>query len=298
MHDSDEPAPNGGVLELPPSSRRIVRISPRDNPLEYWCTCWDYREVLWFLARRDLVVRYRQTLAGILWLLLRPASQVVIFTVIYGYLARFPTDGLPYPVLALSGVVAWTFFASIVNQSTIALTNNANLITKVHFPRILLPVGTIAPNLVDLVINLVALFVVMAFYGWIPSWRVLLVPVPLILVALTALGLGLWLSAGCVKYRDFRQLAPFILQVLYMFSPVGFSSTLVRDRFSDVWLALFYCNPMAAAIDLFRWCTHPGGFGPVQHLSQLVLSLVSGVLLVASGTWFFRTHERTFADVI
>ncbi len=277
---------------------RVVLITPRGQAGEYWRRCWEYRELLWFLARRDLVVRYRQTLAGILWLFARPASQVVIFSVLYGHLARFPDDGLPYPLLAFSGVVTWIFFAAIVNQCTIALTNNVNLITKVNFPRILLPVGTVAPNLIDLGLNLVALMVLMGLYGFAPSWRLLLVPVPLLLVALNALGLGLWFSAGCVRYRDFRQLAPFVLQMLFMFSPVGFSSTLMRERFSGLWLWLYYANPLAAAIDLFRWCTHPAGHVPAQHLDQLLLSLGAGLVLLGSGVLFFRRSERSFADVI
>lgn len=276
----------------------VIRISPSEPARAYWARCWEYRELLWFLARRDLLVRYRQTVAGVLWLLMKPAAQVVIYTVLFGVLAAFPSDGLPYPVVAMAGVTAWTLFAAIVNESTIALTNNINLVTKVHFPRILLPLGTVAPNLVDLLINVVALLGLMLWYGLMPSWRILLLPVPIALVAAFALGLGAWFSAGCVRYRDFRQLAPFVLNALYMLSPVGFSSGVVHERLPEAWVTVFYANPLASAIDLFRWCVQPAGHVPAQDLTRLLVSLSVGAVLLISGQWYFRRSERTFADVI
>lgn len=277
---------------------RTIRITPYSQGDDYWGRAWEYRELLLFLARRDLVVRYRQTMAGVLWLLAKPFSQVFIFTVLFSLLAGLPSDGLPYPVLVMSGVVLWEFFSSIVNQSTVALQNNTNLITKVSFPRILLPIGTIAPNLLDLFLNLLVLTLIMIWYGCCPSWRIVFLPVPIALISLVALGMGFWFSASSVHYRDFRQLAPFLLQFFYLLSPIAFTSSLVRERLPDWAQLVFYVNPLATAIDLFRWCTMPVGFAVPQHLSHLLVSLSAGILLVLSGQWFFRRLERTFADVL
>lgn len=259
---------------------------------------WDYRELLWFLARRDLVVRYRQTMAGLSWLLFRPAMQVLMFTVVFGTIARLPDGGVPYPVLAMSGVVTWGFFHAIVNQATIALANNQPLITKVHFPRILLPLGTVLPNLIDLVIALAALTALMWWYGVVPSWRVCLLPIPIALTAMIALGIGLWTSAGSVRYRDLRQLVPFLLQVLMIFSPVGYGSATAVDRLGELGAAFYQANPLVAPIDLFRWCVLPTGYGPAQTLTGLLASLGAGLAILIGGQWYFRHAERTFADVI
>jgi lipopolysaccharide transport system permease protein len=281
------------------TSQRVTVITPTSTGGSYWRACFEYRELLWFLGRRDLVVRYRQTLAGILWLLVRPAGQVLAFTLVFGHLAGFEAEGgLPYPILAASGVIAWSFFAAIVSQSTIALTNNRNLITKVHFPRILLPIGTVVPNLIDVAIGMVVLLICMLAFGYLPSWRILFLPVPIAMLAVIALGMGFWFSAGSVRYRDVRQLSPFLMNLLYMFSPVGFPTSVVRERLSETWVAVYYCNPLATAIDLFRWCVHPAGFAPGQHLSLILPSCVAGLVVIVSGQWFFRRLERTFADVI
>ena len=266
--------------------------------LDYWRRCWDHRELLIFLCRRDLVVKYRQTFAGLLWLLLRPAAHVAVFTILFGVLARFPSEGLPYPVLAMSGVVAWGFASAIVHQSAIALVNNQNLITKVSFPRLLLPLGTIAPNLIDLGINLAAFLALLAWFGHMPGWRIVCLPAAVGLLALNGLGLGLWFCAAAVRWRDFLQLSGLALSVLGLLSPVGFSSTVIRERLGETWSLAWYANPFAAAIDLFRWCVQPSGFAPGQDLPHLLISLASGLLLLWGGQRYFRRSERTFADVI
>lgn len=274
----------------------ITHIRPGQDHRDYWRRCWDYRELLYFLARRDFVVKYRQTMAGIVWLLARPLQQVFIFTVLFGVIAQLPSGRVSYPVLVMSGVVVWQFYAAIVGQSTGALVGNKNLITKVSFPRVLLPVGTVAPNVIDLVINLGALMAIMAWYGDAPTWRVALLPLALMLAAFMALGLGLWFGAAAVRYRDFSQLGGFINHGLYMLSPLGYSSEVLRDRLG-VWVFVYYLNPMVGIIDLCRWCLLPAGTATPPSLSALALSLGTGLVLVYTGQRFFRHCERTFADV-
>ena len=302
-----------------------VVITNKGQQQGYWRRCWQYREVLWFTARRDFVVKYRQTLAGIVWLLARPASQVFIFTILFGVMAGFKTPGgIPYPLVVMSGVVVWHFFASIVGQSMLALLNNQNLITKVYFPRAILPIATILPNLIDLAINLVALGAMIVYYHWfhpavagwfgfdvptetwpsiLPSWRIVFLLVPISMVALIGVGLGFIFSAGSVKFRDFQQLLGFIMQFLYLLSPVAWSSQVVQDAVGDGrlpgWVqTLYYCNPLAVCLDLFRWCVMPAGYVVHQRGFQLGLSLICGLVLVLFGQWFFRRLEHTFADSI
>ena len=245
----------------------VTVITPESGGRGYWRQCWEYRELIWFLARRDLVVRYRQTLAGVLWLFARPGAQVAIFTILLGHIAQLPSGGVPYPVLVMSGAVIWHLFTCVVSEGTTALTNNHSLITKVAFPRLLLPLGSLVANSADLLINLVALAIVMAWFGSPTHIWLLLAPLPILLATCFALGLGLWFCAGCVRFRDFRQLAPYTQQVLFLLSPVGFASTVVPERLPG-WEALFYANPLAVAIDLFRLCVLAGaqtGSPSVRH---------------------------------
>lgn len=286
------------MVDQPQSQRQTTLIQPHQAPSEYWQTVIAYRELLWFLARRDFVVRYRQTMAGILWLLVRPALQVVMFTFVFGTLAQLPDGGIAYPVLAFSGVITWTLFHAVVQQSALSLGNNRSLVTKIYFPRILLPIGTIVPNLVDLCFNLLALGLLMWFYDLAPSWRIMLLPVPLAMVSAIAVGAGCIASAGSVRYRDFQQLLPYALTFLLFVTPVGFSSAIAAERLGSWSWLVFHANPLVAAIDLFRWCVFPAGYGPPQDILRLVISLASAILLMWFGQWYFRRCERTFADVI
>ena len=276
----------------------VTVIGPEGSARGYWRACWAYRELLWFLARRDILVRFRQTAVGVLWLLIRPAAQVLIYAMVFGHIAGLPSGGIAYPVLVMAGVTAWTLFAAIVNESTIALTNNINLITKVHFPRILLPLGTAAANLVDLAINLLACLALMMVYGHSPSWRLLLLPLPVALTMTAGLGLGIWFSAGCVRYRDFRQITPFLLNVLYLLGPVGYATAVVHERLGPHAALFYYLNPLAGAIDLMRWCLFPVTAAPTLHPGGLALSTGVAVIILLWAQRYFRHAEKTFADVI
>jgi lipopolysaccharide transport system permease protein len=284
-------------------------ITSRGDHRNYWRRCWEYRELLWFIARRDFVVKYRQTAAGILWLLVRPASQVFIFTVVFGVMAGFKTPGnVPYPMEVMSGVVLWQFFSSVVYQSAGVLINNQGLITKVYFPRALLPISTVLPNLIDLTISFMAFLLLTAYYQWLhpypighcmlPSWRLVFMPVPLGLAALVGVGLGFFFSAANVRYRDFVQVTGFIMQFLYLLSPVAWSSQMIKEKLPGWAQTIYYCNPLAVCIDLFRWCVMPQGFTLRQDSVQISISLGAGVVLVLLGQKFFRRLERTFADRI
>ena len=274
---------------------KIIRKGHRQE--RYWRECWNYRELVYFLARRDFIIKYRQTLAGILWLIARPLQQVFIFTVVFGVIAQLPSGSVHYPVLVMSGAVTWQFFSSIVNQANTALINNHNLITKVNFPRILLPIGTIVPNILDLLINLLALAALMAWYGDLPTWRLVLLPLPICLAALLGLGMGLWFSSLSVRYRDFAQMAGFLLQFLFLLSPIGYASSVLKERLG-VWIFLYDCNPLVGIIDFIRWCALPEGAGPFPEQVTLITSLLVAGFLVISGQYVFRRLERTFADVI
>lgn len=274
-------------------------ISARSNERDYWQRAWEYRELLFFLARRDLVVKYRATVAGMLWLFLRPLARVLIFWFLFSVIAQMPSDGLPYPVLLMGGITLWTFFQAIVAQSGISLSNNQSLITKVNFPRILLPVSTIVPNIIDLLLNLVVLAAIMAFYHQVPSYRLLFLPIPIFMTALVAVGFGFFYATLSVRYWDFRQLGPFILEILVFLTPVYYTSSLIsKEKFGEWGPYIFYLNPMAACVDLFRWCVMPAGFAVGQDPYRLLFSFLMGVILLFAGVWYFRRSERTFADML
>jgi lipopolysaccharide transport system permease protein len=277
--------------------REITHIRPGQSSSDYWRRLWHYRELLWFLCRRDFVVKYRQTLAGILWLLARPLQQVFIFTVLFGVIAQLPSGGVSYPVLVMSSIVVWQYFQAIVQQSTTALTNNSSLITKVSFPRLILPVATVAPNLIDLGINLLAFAAILLIYGNMPGWQVLLLPVPLLLATILALGMGMWFGAAGVRWRDFHQLGAFVMTFFYMLSPLGFSSQILQDRLG-IWAFVYYLNPLVGIIDLSRWCLLPPGTAALPQPSMLIISFAAAFVLLWTGQRFFRASERVFADVI
>jgi lipopolysaccharide transport system permease protein len=276
----------------------VIRITPKGNQAGYWRQCWQQRELLFYLARRDLVIRYRQTMAGLAWLLFRPAAQVLTFYFIFRQVAGLPDDGLPYPLMVMSGLICWSFYQAVVSQSMGSLVNNTNLITKVHLPRIMLPVGTIAPNMIDLMINLAAYGVLAVIYQEIPSWRLIFLPIPLIMASGIALGIGLWASAASIKYRDLRSLIPFMLHLQFFLTPVTYSSSIIQSRLPEWGQSLYYANPMAACLDLIRWCLWPAGYAPQQDATLLIISLTMGLFLLITGQWYFRYQERTFADVI
>jgi lipopolysaccharide transport system permease protein len=274
----------------PVPSTQIV-IEAGRGAAQYWRDLWRYRELLYFLAWRDIVVHYKQTLIGVAWALLRPLATVMVFVLVFSKLAGLPSDGVPYPLLVLAAMLPWQLFANALTQCGGSLLINANLVSKVYFPRLLLPMSAVAVSLVDFLITLAALAGLMAWYGVAPSWRVLTLPFFVALAAALALGVGLWLAALSVRYRDIRHLTPFLVQFGLYLSPVGFSSSVVPAPYR----LLFGLNPMVGVIDGFRWAildTAPLDGG------ALLLSLLLIALALTAGIWFFRKTERTFADVI
>lgn len=259
---------------------------------QYWRDLWRYRELFYFLAWRDILVRYKQTTLGIAWALIRPFLTMVIFTIVFGQIAKLPSQGVPYPILVFAALLPWQFFSNALTESSNSLINNANLIAKVYFPRLIVPTSGIIVSLVDFMISGMILLGLMAWYSFIPSWRIILLPVFLLVAFASALGGGLWLAALNVEYRDFRHIVPFIVQFGLYISPVGFSSSVVPPE----WRFIYSLNPMVGVIDGFRWAIL--GQGSELYLPGFLLSLVLVGGLLWSGIWYFRRMERSFADVI
>jgi lipopolysaccharide transport system permease protein len=257
----------------------------------YWGDLWRYRELFVFLTWRDLLVRYKQTAVGIAWAVLQPAMTTAVFCV-FGYLLNLPTGGVPRPVLILAAQLPWQFFAASLSSSSNSLVSNAHLISKVYFPRLIVPVSAIAVSLVDFFITAAFLVVVMIFYQVTPDWHVVALPLFVLIALGAALGAGLWLTALNVKYRDFRFVLPFIVQFGFYISPVAFTSDIVPEQ----WRTLYALNPMVGVIDGFRWSLL-GGRTPLDWTS-VGISAALVFALLCSGVWFFRKTEKSFADVI
>lgn len=258
----------------------------------YWQDVWRFRELMFFLAWRDLLVRYKQTAVGVLWALLRPLIAMVAFTVIFGKLAKLPSDGAPYPLLVFSAMLPWQLFASSFTDSGNSVIANAGMVSKIYFPRLILPLSALAVCLVDLAISCLILCGLMAWYDYWPSIKVVMLPAFVVLALAVALGAGLLVAALNVRYRDFRHLIPFMLQLGLYVSPVGFSSSLVPDN----WRLAYYLNPMAGVIDGFRWALL--GRGAPLYIEGILLSTFLSILLLAGGLVYFRRTERSFADNI
>lgn len=259
----------------------------------YWRDLWRYRELFYFLAWRDLLVRYKQTVIGVAWALLRPLLTMLVFTIVFGRLAKLPSEGgAPYPVLVFAALLPWQFFSNALSEASNSLIGNANLISKVYFPRLIVPASSIITSFVDFLISGVILVGLMAWYRFIPDWRILTLPLFIAIAFAAAMGFGLWLTALNVKYRDFRYVVPFIVQLGLYVSPVGFSSSIVPEK----WRLLYSLNPMVGVIDGFRWAIL-GGESEL-YLPGFSLSLAVVGCALVSGTWYFRKTEKTFADVI
>jgi len=259
---------------------------------QYWKDLWRYRELFYFLAWRDILVRYKQTIIGIAWALIRPFLTMVVFTIVFGKLAKLPSEGVPYPILVFAAMLPWQFFSNALSGCSNSLISNANLIAKVYFPRLIVPASAVIVSFVDFMISGIILLGLMAWYDFLPSWRILTLPFFIIIAFAASMGAGLWLAALNVKYRDFRYIVPFIVQFGLYISPVGFSSTIVPQE----WRLVYSLNPMVGVIDGFRWAILGGEARIYLPGFLLSLGLVFGVL--ASGVWYFRKVERTFADVI
>jgi lipopolysaccharide transport system permease protein len=273
-----------------PAAPELVLEAGRADS-HYWRDLWRYRELFVFLTWRDLLVRYKQTAIGVAWAVLQPALTTAVFCV-FGYLLKLDTAGVPRPVLILAAQLPWQFFSAALSSSSNSLVSNAHLISKVYFPRLIVPVSAIAVSLVDFFITGALLVIVMLAYGVVPDWRIVALPLFVLIAFGAALGAGLWLTALNVKYRDFRFVLPFIVQFGLYVSPIAFTSDLVPER----WRTLYALNPMVGVIDGFRWSLL-GGRTPIDWTSTGISVGLVAVLLV-SGIWFFRRTEKSFADVV
>ena len=262
---------------------------------QYWRDLWRYRELFYFLAWRDILVRYKQTAIGVAWALIRPLLTMLVFTVIYSKVAGLPSGGIPYALLVFSALLPWQFFATSLSEASNSLIGNANLISKVYFPRLIVPASAVITSLVDYLISFVILLGLMAWYRFLPGWQFLTLPLWTAWAFVAALGPGLYITALNVKYRDFRYVIPFIVQFGLYVSPVGFSSEVLCSKL-HVPRALYSLNPIVGVIDGFRWAIGKGS-EPLYWPGLLVSAAVTAGFLWL-GVWYFRKMERTFADVI
>jgi lipopolysaccharide transport system permease protein len=272
-------------------STKIV-LEAGNTDQEYFKDLWRFRELFYVLAWRDVSVRYKQTAVGILWAILRPALSTIVFTVVFGKLGRFPSGGVPYPVLVLTGMLPWQLFSSALTESGNSLVANSGLITKVYFPRLIVPGSALVTSLIDFAISAVMLAILMVIYGVVPSWRIVFLPLFILLALVTAAAMGTWISALNVRYRDFAFVVPFITQLGLYISPVGFSSNVVPPK----WATLYSLNPIVGVIDGFRWCALGGNMS--LRWSGLAISIAIVLVLAVTGFSYFRRTERGFADII
>jgi len=276
--------------EHAPSTRLVLDARQATGLLDFR-ELWRYRELAGFLGLRDIKVRYKQTALGAAWAVIQPFFTMVVFSVFFGRLAKLPSEGVPYPIFTYCALVPWTYFATALTQSSNSLVDHARLITKVYFPRILVPAAAVIAGLLDLAIAFVVLVGMLLWYDVTPGPAVLLLPLLALLATLTALAVGLWLSALNVQYRDVKYTIPFLVQFWLFVTPVAYSSTLVPER----WRALYALNPMTGVVEGFRWALlgHRAAPGPM-----LLVSTASVLLLLVGGLFYFRRMEQRFADVV
>lgn len=282
------------AAEAPPAAQSVPVI--RIEPSRGWVSLklkelWEYRELLYFLTWRDIKVRYKQTALGAAWAILQPFLTMVVFSVFFGRLAKMPSDGLPYPIFALAGLVPWTFFAYGLNQSSNSLVSSASLIKKVYFPRLTIPLSSVLAGAVDFALAFALLVGMMVFYGARLTWQVVWLPAFFLLAFVTSLGVGVWLSALNVEYRDVRYLVPFLVQFWMYATPIAYPSSLLREP----WRTVYGLNPMTGVVEGFRWAllgarTKPG--------PMIGVSVLASLAVLVSGAYYFRRMEKTFADVV
>ncbi|MBW6466930.1 MAG: ABC transporter permease [Brevefilum sp.] len=252
---------------------------------------WRYRELIYFLTWRDIKVRYKQAVLGIAWALLQPVLTVLIFTVVFGVLLQTPSQGLPYPLFAISALLPWQLFANALQRSSISLVGNANLITKIYFPRLAIPLSSVMAALVDFGVSFFVLIGMMVYYRYLPGWNLLWLPVIILFALLTALAVGLWLSAINVQYRDVQHMVPFIVQVWMYASPIVYPIEIIP---AGIWRTLYGLNPMVGVIQSYRWAL----LGGDQPDATMLISIVVVIFLLVSGVYYFRRMEKTFADIV
>jgi lipopolysaccharide transport system permease protein len=273
-------------------SQQTLIIEAGRTERHYWKDLWRYRELFYFLAWRDILVRYKQTVIGLAWSLLRPFLTMLIFTLVFGKLAKLPSGNVPYPILVFAALLPWQFFANAFSEAGNSLINNSNMISKVYFPRLVVPASAVIVSFIDFLISGLILIGLMVWYGYFPDWHILLLPIFILIAFAAAMGAGLWMSALNVKYRDFRYIIPFVVQFGLYISPVGFSSSTVPDE----WRLLYSINPMVGVIDGFRWAILGGEAQLYWHGFVLSMGLVTVMLI--TGIIYFRKTERRFADLI
>jgi lipopolysaccharide transport system permease protein len=279
------------LRDTPPE--RVLVLEPGRAERHYWSDLWAYRELFAILAWRDVAVQYKQTAIGVLWAVIRPVLTTLVFTGVFGGLAGLPSDGsAPYPVLVMAGMLPWFLFSTVLGSSSNSLVASANLISKVYFPRLIVPVSSCLVGLVDFAVTLAVLLATMLFYGFLPDWRLVFLPLFVVLALLAALGPALILTSLNVKYRDFRFVVPFIVQFGLYVSPVGFSSSVIPEQ----WRLLYSLNPVVGVIDGFRWAILAGE--AQLDLRAFGLSVAVTGLLLFLGIRTFRSTEKSFADLI
>ena len=271
----------------------LTVIEPGRQERNYWRDLWRYRELFQVLAWRDLSVRYKQTAIGVVWALIRPLLTMVVFTIVFGRIAQLPSDGsTPYALMVFAGMLPWTFFSTGLAEASNSLVNSANLISKVYFPRLIVPIATVVVAFVDFLITFAILIGLFVWYRFLPSWHMIYLPLFIILAFLASIGPALWITALNVQYRDFRYVIPFVVQFGLYVSPVGFSSSVISEH----WRLLYSLNPMVGVIDGFRWCIL-GGQSQL-YLPGLVLSTAVTIFFLWFGIRKFRKLEKSFADLI
>jgi homopolymeric O-antigen transport system permease protein len=268
----------------------VLIIQAGKSGTQYFRDLWHYRELFVFLAWRDILVRYKQTVFGVLWAILRPFLAMVIFTIIFGRLAKMDSGGVPYPIFVFAAMLPWQFFSSAFSEASNSLISNSNLLSKVYFPRIILPSASVIVAFIDFLISTLVLVVLIIYFKFIPSWRIITIPLFILFAFIAALGPAFYITSLNVKYRDFCYVVPFIVQFGLYISPVGFSSSLVPEK----WRLLYSLNPMVGVIDGFRWAI----LGQALVLPAFLISLGMSVGLMVFGIWYFRKMEKVFADVV
>lgn len=285
-------SPKFPISAAPSADLSTFRIAPSRG----WVSLklreiWDYRELLYFLVWRDIKVRYKQTALGAGWAIIQPLMTMVVFSVFFGGLGKMPSDGIPYPIFAFAALVPWTFFANGLNQASNSLVGSSHLITKVYFPRLIVPLASVLSSIVDFLIAFVVLIGMMVFYGMVPTLNALWLPLFLLLALVTALGVGLWLSALNVEYRDVRHLLGFVTQIWLFATPIAYPSSLLPEP----WRSIYGLNPMAGVVEGFRWALLGTNSAPGPLIA---VSASAAILILVTGAFYFRRMERTFADVV
>ncbi|HEY9363108.1 MAG TPA: ABC transporter permease [Chitinophagaceae bacterium] len=267
-------------------------IEPGRSERNYWNDLWRFRELFLFMAWRDILVRYKQTAIGLAWSIIRPVLTMIVFTVVFGRLAKLPSDGVPYPILVFAALLPWQFFSTSFTDASGSLVSNSNMLTKIYFPRLIIPVSTIIVNLVDFLISFFILVSMMIWYNFVPGWTILYLPIFLLLAFVASLSAGLYVAALNVKYRDFKYIVPFVVQFGLYISPVGFSSNIVPEK----WKLLYSLNPMVGIIEGFRWSIL-GGDSQI-YVPGMLISIAIVILMLIFSVRYFRKMEKTFADII